>query len=198
MKNEVIFVSGQRGSGKTYWVKHFIRGQGRYLLYDALSEYENAPRFTDIGALLEFSKAHAGEGFFEAIYDPLEHEDFPLFCRIALVLRGLYVVVEEIDLFATPYMAPSELQKLIKYGRHYGVNVLGVSRRPSEVSRLFTSQATRFVLFRQIEPRDITYFRSIIGPQAERLPDLPPYHFLDIDFSRGFPLPSDPQKLPPP
>lgn len=187
-------MSGQRGSGKTYWVKHFIKGQARYLLYDALGEYDGAPQFEDIGALLDFCKAHTG-GFFEAIYDPIEHEDFPLFCRIALTLGNIYVVIEEIDLFATPYLSPPELQKLIKYGRHYGVNVLGVSRRPSEVSRLFTSQASRFVLFRQIEPRDITYFRSIIGPDADRLPDLPPYCFLDIDFSKGPPLPQDPQKL---
>jgi len=195
MKNEVIFVSGQRGSGKSYWVKNFIRGLPRYVLYDALSEYEGPSRFADIGALLEFSKADRKEGFYEAIYDPLEHEDFPLFCRIALALGNLYVIIEEIDLFATPYLTPPELQKLIKYGRHHGINVIGVSRRPSEVSRLFTSQATRFVLFRQIEPRDITYFRSVIGPQADRLPDLPQFCFLDIDFSEGPPLLSDPQKL---
>lgn len=196
MKNEVIFVSGQRGSGKTYWVKHFIQGQGRYLLYDALGEYDEAPQFEDVGALLDYCKAHEGQGFFEAAHNPIEHEDFPLFCRIALALGNVYVVIEEIDLFATPYLIPVELSKLIKYGRHYGINVLGVSRRPSEVSRLFTSQATRFILFRQIEPRDIAYFRSVIGPDADRLPDLPLYGFLDIDFSKGPPLPQEPQKLP--
>jgi len=196
MKNEIVFVSGQRGSGKSYWVKSFVRGLPRYLLYDALGEYEGATRFTEIGGLLEFSKANQQGGFFEAIFDPLEHDDFPLFCRVALALGNLYVVIEELDLFATPYVSPLELQKLFKYGRHYGINVIGVSRRPSEVSRLFTSQATRFILFRQIEPRDVTYFRSVIGPQADRLPDLPQFCFLDIDFSEGPPLPSDPQKLP--
>lgn len=195
MKNEVIFVSGQRGSGKSYWVKHFIKGQGRYLLYDALGEYDGAPQFEDIEALFEYCESHTGEGFFEAIYNPVEHEDFPLFCRIALALGNVYVIIEEIDLFSTPYITPPELAKLIKYGRHHGVNVLGVSRRPSEVSRLFTSQASRFILFRQIEPRDIAYFRSIIGPDADRLPDLPLYMFFDVDFSKGPPFPQTPQKL---
>lgn len=199
MKNEVIFVSGQRGSGKTYWVRDFIRGLPRYILYDALSEYEGPSRFTDIEGLLEFCKANRNAGFFEAIFDPLDPTDeltFHFFCRIAGEIKNLYVVIEEIDLHATPYNNPAELQKLIKYGRHYGINVIGVSRRPAEVSRLFTSQATRFVLFKQIEPRDITYFRAIIGPQADQLPDLPQFCHLNFDFSEGPPSFCEPQKIP--
>jgi len=64
-----------------------------------------------------------------------------------------------------------------------GANVLGVSRRPAEVSRLFTSQATRFILFKQIEPRDIAYFKAVIGNTADLIPNLDRFEFLDIDFS---------------
>lgn len=199
MKNEVIFVSGQRGSGKTHWVKNFIRSQGRFLVYDALGEYEGIPRFEDEAALLDYCKANQGEGFFEAVLDPLDPTDeltFHFFCEIAATFKNLYVIIEEIDLHATPYSIPGQLQRLIKYGRHSGINILGVSRRPAEVSRLFTSQATRFVLFRQIEPRDITYFRSIIGSQAEMLPGLELYDFLDIDFSKTPDSTLPPQRLP--
>ncbi|NVM23722.1 MAG: hypothetical protein HWN68_18330 [Desulfobacterales bacterium] len=197
MKNEIIFVSGQRGSGKTTWIKSHLRDLNRYLLYDTLGEYEAPTRFLDIESLLEYCKAKR-EGFFEVVFDPPNDEDFPVFCRIALAVRRIYVVIEEMDLFSKPSETPIELQRLIKYGRHYEINIIGVSRRPAEVSRLFTSQATRFILFKQIEPRDIAYFRSIIGPQAEILPGFDLYDFLDIDFSKTPSSALQPQRLPAP
>jgi len=198
MRNEVIFVSGQRGSGKTYWVKYFIRSLPRYLLLDTLGEYEGEPRFDDIESLLECCKNHQSlhgtEGFFEAVYDPAEipegqdeeeeeTSDFSIFCQIALGMGNLYVIIEELDVFARSFKTPLHFQRLIKRGRHMGANVLGVSRRPAEVSRLFTSQATRFILFKQIEPRDIAYFKAVIGNTADLIPNLDRFEFLDIDFS---------------
>jgi len=186
-ENEVIFVSGQRGSGKTFWVQHYIKTLSRVLIYDSLSEYEAANRFEDLDSLIGFLET-VGENWFEVIFDPLDPQDefeFSIFCRVAQSVGRLHVVIEEIDLFATPFLIPRGLQELIKYGRHRAINLVGVSRRPAEVSRLFTSQASRFILFRQIEPRDIQYFKSIIGDSADMLPTLEPYHFLDIDFSKG-------------
>ena len=190
--NEIIFVSGQRGSGKTYWVKRYLDGLPRSLLYDTLGEYEG-PRYLEIEDLLEVCQG-AEAGFFEAVFDPTDNEDFPYFCRIALAVGNIYVIIEEIDLFTTPYNTPLELQRLIKYGRHYGVNIVGVSRRPSEVSRLFTSQATRFVTFLQREPRDVAYFRSILGPWADAIPELGEHSYLDVDFSKG--VGADPHREP--
>jgi len=183
--NEVTFVSGQRGSGKTTWVKHYIQNIDRFLLYDALSEYSGAPRFENIHDFLDYVDANIEHGgFFEAILDTVDNSSFPFFCRAAISMGRVYVVIEELDLFATPYATPVELQKLIKHGRHHSINIIGVSLRPSQVSRLFTSQANRFILFRQVEPRDVAYFKSIVGIQADRLPGLDPYYFLDIDFEK--------------
>ena len=124
MKNEVIFVSGQRGSGKTYWTKHFIGGLNRFLLYDTLGEYEGTPRFTEMEPFLAHCKKTGGEVFCEVVYDTIDHRDFPLFCETALAMGNLYVIVEEIDHFADPHDIPEELARLIKHGRHYGVNVV--------------------------------------------------------------------------
>jgi len=188
MDNEMIFVSGQRGSGKSYWIRHKTTELSRFLLFDTLSEYQGcAPSFDDLTELIEHCQK-AGDGFLEALFDdPSEDpkETFPLFCEIGQEIGNLYVIVEEIDIFATPYDVPEELNRLIKYGRHRGVNLIAVSRRPAEVSRLITSQATRFIIFRQFEPRDISYFRSIIGPYADALPSLGIHEFYDIDFSEG-------------
>ena len=185
MKNEIIFVSGQRGSGKSFWVKKYLKGLPRFLLYDTLGEYEGT-RQTDLAGVIQLCK-DADKGFCDIIFDPLDDSLFSLFCRVALAMKNIYIIVEELDQFSTSFKTPIEFQKLIKYGRHYGINLIGISRRPSEVSRLFTSQCTRFVIFNQREPRDVTYFRSIIGEWAEHLPTLQDHSFIDIDFSKGTP-----------
>lgn len=186
--NEMIFVSGQRGSGKSYWVKDHLRGLTRYLLYDTMGEYGPAagPCFVEIDELIDYLVPYEnGGGFFEAVFAPIEDSDFETFCEVGLALGNVCVIIEEVDQFATPYYTPLAFQKMIKRGRHRGVNVLGVSQRPASVSRLLTSQTTRFIVFRMFEPKDITYYKSIIGPVADRLGKIDNYDFFDIDFNQG-------------
>jgi len=55
-------------------------------------------------------------------------------------------------------------------------------RRPAEISRNITAGANRLYLFRTQEPRDIEYFRSIIGDRAFELMDVPQYSGLYLDY----------------
>lgn len=183
MENEVIFVSGQRGSGKSYWTKNHLLKLPRVLIYDSLSEYTADFNFQDVGSLVDFLKTdQASTSFYSASLDTYDEGDFPLFCRAALACSNLYVIIEEIDLFTNPLSTPVELLRLLKYGRHWNLQIIGVSRRPAEVSRHFTAMTTRFVIFNQREPRDIAYFRSVIGENADKIPQLSNYQFLDVDF----------------
>lgn len=184
MKNEVTFVSGQRGSGKSYWVKHEIESLSRYMVFDTMNEYEGR-KIEDLEELADHCQS-AGDGFLEAVYDPSDPQaELPWFCRIAYAVGNVCVIIEEVDVFADPYNMPEYLGQVVKRGRHRGVNLMAVSQRPAAVNRLLTSQASRFVIFRHFEPRDIAYFRSIIGPYAEKLPTLGLYEFYVIDFSQG-------------
>jgi len=181
--NEVLFVSGQRGSGKSHWTKNYILKLPRVMVFDSLSEYTTEKTFYDIAGLVDFLKAdQAKSSFFTASFDSYEDDDFPLFCRAMLAAGNMYVVIEEIDLFSSPTNTPVELLRLLKYGRHWNLQIIGVSRRPAEVSRSFTAMTTRFVIFSQREPRDIAYFRSVFGSEADKILQLKDYRFLDIDF----------------
>jgi len=195
VKNEIIFVSGQRGSGKTTWVKRYLENLDRFILWDFLAEYDQGKRFENIQDFLEHCEALSEHGgFLDVVLNPIDETSFPFFCRAALPLGNLYVIVEELDVVARANWAPIEFQAMVKRGRHYNVNVIGVSRRPAEVSRLFTSQATRFILFRQVEPTDISYFRSMVGIQANKLPSLDQFHYFDIDFDQPWDV-LKPQKI---
>lgn len=185
LPNEIIFISGQRGSGKSYFAKTLTRSLPRCIIWDALGEYEADHRIFDLDSLADFLiQDRDNPKFFHVAFDTIDAEgDFPDFCRLVLARGDLYVVIEELDMLSTPYSTPVEFARLIKYGRHYGIQLVGVSRRPAEVSRLFTSQASRFVTFPQREPNDIKYFTSIFGKAALSLPTMKLHHYLDIDFS---------------
>jgi len=185
LPNEIIFVSGQRGSGKSNWTKNHCRSLPRCIIFDSLGEYAADQRFYDLESFVDFLIADRDDpSLFRVAYDThLVKEDFPMFCRSILARGDLYLVIEEIDLFSTPFGTDPEFLKLLKYGRHYGIQIIGISRRPAEVSRNFTSAATRFITFQNREPNDIKYFRSIFGNEALKIQDLENYHYLDVNFS---------------
>ena len=185
LPNEVIFVSGQRGSGKSFWTKALAASLPRCIILDTLGEYRADKYFTEIEDLVDFLvEDEQKPRLFTVSFNPVDLvEDFPTFCRAVLARGDLYLIMEELDTVSTPYYTPYEFAKLIKYGRHFEIQIVGVSRRAAEVSRLFTSQASRFVIFPQVEPNDIKYWRSIIGKAADQLPNMPDYHFLDVDFN---------------
>lgn len=108
-----------------------------------------------------------------------EVEAFDFVCKLAGSVENVCLIVEEVDTYATPNVIPFELKRLLKVGRHFGVSMLFVSRRPAEIHRLITSQSQRFICFRMIEPNDVRYMTSIIGEAARELPDLPMLHFID-------------------
>jgi DNA helicase HerA-like ATPase len=68
------------------------------------------------------------------------------------------------------------VENLIRYGRHQDVELIGISRRPAEVNRDLTANANEIYIFRTHEPRDIAYFREILGSDvADSLPSLPKF-----------------------
>jgi hypothetical protein len=100
-------------------------------------------------------------------------------------VEPLTVLIEEADLRCSPqYMVPA-LDKLIRYGRHWGVSIVALARRPAEISRHLTAQADTIVSFQTVEPRDLDFFRARCSDAfAELLPRLEPYAWV----SHGDPL----------
>jgi hypothetical protein len=166
-------------------MKTMIRTFPRCIIWDPLGEYVTDYTFIDLEEFIDFLiKDEQKRGFFCVNYHPIDEvSDFPVFCRAVLARGDVRLVVEELDVVTSPYNCPIEFARIIKYGRHYGVQLMGASRRPAEVTRMFTSQANRFIAFAQHEPADLQYFRSIFGKAANNLSIMPDYHFMDVDYS---------------
>ena len=105
LPNEVIFVSGQRGSGKSYWTKQLARSLPRCVIFDPLGEYNADHRFYDIGPFVDFlAEDEKRPRLFTAAFSPVDPvEDFETFCRAILARGNLYLIMEELDTVSSPY-----------------------------------------------------------------------------------------------
>ena len=177
-ETEIITVLGQRGSGKSSWVKKRLPTIPRFILWDTLGEYQGFETFDNLEDLVRYLDKNES-GFFQVVYNTLEETDFEKVCRLAGAVGTCTLIIEEVDTYATPANCPFELRKLLKVGRHYGTSMIFVSRRPAEINRLITSQSQSFVCFKMFEPRDIVYLRSIIGNEALTLSELPVLQYVD-------------------
>lgn len=177
----VTTVLGQRGSGKTSWVKQELRKIPRFILWDTLGEYQGFDVFTDIESLFSYVYDHR-TGVLQAVFNCLEENEaqaFDTVCHMAGAVENVVLVVEEVDAYATPSIIPFDLKRCLKTGRHRGVGLICVSRRPAEINRLITSQTQRFICFKMFEPNDVRYMGSIMGERSRELIDLPVLHYLD-------------------
>lgn len=153
----------------------------RVVIFDTLGEYPATVTFTRPPDLYRFLLANE-KTHFVAAYRPDDPEkEFFWVSRIIESIGNICFVAEEVDFFISPQKLDPAFSRLIRYGRHRGVEMICISRRPAEVNRNLTAQASRLFIFRMHEPRDIAYFRTLIGPVAEKIPSLP--DFTPLEYS---------------
>jgi hypothetical protein len=176
---ELIF--GKRGSGKSYLARHRLKEFSRYLVYDTLGEYEEGVVFDNIPALAAFwKKVYAGN--FRIIYQPLDpNAEFEQVCNLVWTCGNMAFMIEEIDCFCSNLTSSLDVafKSIIQRGRHKDITLIGVTQRPFSIARLITSQAKKMCIFNTTEPRDIDYFKSVLGEQVtNKFEQLKQYEFV--------------------
>ena len=119
---------------------------------------------------------------------PYSKEGFDFICRVAKAVGKDYgdclLVVDEVDFYVQPGYAPGPFSELVRIGRHWGVEMICMARRPASVWRNLTANADHLCVFLTHEPRDITYLSEFLTrPVAESLRVLDKFCF--IQYSNG-------------
>ena len=187
MKAEIILIFGKRGSGKTTLMKKLIEDQTRLIIYDPMWEYSDATLkiFQNQMDLIKFLKKR-GDTLFRIVYQPQQPtQEFNFVCQLVYCLYDVIFACEEIDLGTSHNYTPPPLERIICQGRHKGISLYATTRRPPEVPKLLTSQANKLYVFKMHEPKDLAYFKEIMGDQAEKIKELKPYQYLFYDVDNG-------------
>lgn len=180
MKNEVILVTGQRGQGKTTYIKNQISLYSRVIIFDLLGEftyYDTDLNLRDFFKSL--SKAKEENFFVLNYYNPKNSEDdFHVICEAMNRLKNIMFIVDEIDYFCSTHSIPKQFDEIVKRGRHQGLQLMVATRRPHEIPPIIRSQVTKFITFRHIEPIDLDYIKDLTGINPDEVQGLPNFSFI--------------------
>ncbi len=197
-----IGVWGRSGSGKSSYVKNLIRDRKRMVIFDPLAEYgKELARLATVehnhrAALDDVRKKMLANwaGFRVAYVPPAGREPDALsaLCRLLLAAqqpfkdgqaggKPLTLVVEEMNL-SFPVSGGAQkcpgFADVCSRGRHYGIEVIGVSQRIAEVATRFRNNCTETVVLAQKGPRDIEAAANEIGGDRKAVTSLANLEYL--------------------
>lgn len=122
---------------------------------------------------LELVSAVKARTFNLAVQFSDELEGFDWACRTAYAAGDLMFVVDEVDFYIKAGFAPKPFSKLVRYGRHKGVAMMCISRRPPDLWRNLTANTDNIYSFFMHEPRDLKYLADFMGDEnAQKLKTL--------------------------
>lgn len=177
-QREIIIVYGKSGSGKTTFAKNYIKEHKRVIIIDPQAEYTCGLVFIKLEHLinyylnyLDINKDFCFVCRFETDY---EHE---LIFKVCKIIGNLLLVVEEAEIYISPYAKSSNFLDLCRYGRHQNVSLLGIARRSAELSINFRALVTKIISFKQTEPADLKYLESLGFNELDKLSE---YDFQEI------------------
>ncbi len=162
-----------RGHGKSTMARALTKTAPRLLAFDPNEEHDCAllpyEEFREQLDGLDLSRQHFRLG----IAEEAQAEEFCAFAwligrrlRELPVPTTLMVLLDEADSFAIPGQEGPCFKRMVRRGRHAGIEIVACSQRPALVSRSLTSQADEVYVFRMQEPKDLAYLRTFMGPDA--------------------------------
>jgi tRNA A37 threonylcarbamoyladenosine biosynthesis protein TsaE len=175
----IICVVGKTGYGKSYLVKSNIVNADRCVVFDLQGEYD-LPGFIileDFHSFKEHLKLHHGDDYLKVICRFDNFDDYENAFEICYIVGQMIVVIEEVSNFSNASGTTPALEKCIRFGRHTGLSVVGISQRFADMSLLWRNNLDLLVCFNLSAPNDIKYLSELpyVAKRAEEVAKLKPH-----------------------
>lgn len=163
-KTSVALVFGKRGSGKTTLVKELLKKHDRYIVIDKLGEYPGVIVSNEMQALRIMRKKPEDFKIIIRLEEPRPQLFDILYC-----VTDYLLVVEELSFFCSSHKIDKGLFSIMAYGRHRGIDFIGVTQRPAQMNPLIRTQADTVYSFKMCEPIDQKYLEAYGLKNLEKL-----------------------------
>lgn len=189
-------VIGARGRGKSTKAKELLKSWPRVVAVDPMGEYARLPAYIRCETLKEVASVlkRRWQGAFKIAYVPKPPYEMRLHELAVLLMhvqkpyfdnqdaRQIMLVVEEMNLSYPVTKLPPALYgatMLTLQGRHYGINMLGITQRPAEVSATYRGNCDDIYVFGLSQGLDFRAVSETIGREHEaKVRALKPHEFL--------------------
>ena len=165
--DELMTISGLRGSGKTHVAEEIIKtrlipSNIDYYIYDLNDEYRQFPP--------------------KNVYVPktTSDEEFETVAKKIWETGEVVFNIDESENFLNVRKPLTEsMTAITRRGRHRQIGTIAITRRIAEFSKEFFSLSDWVILFRMFSPNDIRYVADFLSKEdADRLSTLKSYHYL--------------------
>jgi hypothetical protein len=182
-----------KGSGKTTLAKEIIKGVNRGIVFDVLNEYDFGKIIKDEQELKnELANLFNENGILQKdnwkFTLKIDNDKFLYNAGLICWVFGKYFAIdykldwwicfEEASLYV-PNNSNNIFLNFPRYGRHYLINQIYISRNTAELSKQVISQSDLIVSFRQIEPRHRKVL-SEYGFDIEKLDKLEKFDYICV------------------
>lgn len=177
MNERICLIFGKTGTGKTTLAKKLIADEKRIVAIDPLNEFNDFVFLYNFDEAYEFFKRIDSGSSFKVSIRFNDDIDFEYLFKLLFEIKNLILVLEEAEMYISPAVKSSSFLRLVRYGRHSKIKILGIARRTAELSRDFRSQVNRIISFKQTDEMDLKNM-SLLG--FSNLNNLSEYEFTEI------------------
>lgn len=175
--NEIGAIFGRQGMGKTTLARQLIEQSPRNIVLDTLGDdYAGGCVVDGLAGLVAYWNRVRGFERFTIIFKPKNDQERNGFFRLAVQVQNVVIWIDEVDTYCSPGTIKKELWWLLNYGRHQGISVVALARRPQDVHRKITAAAGWIIAHQTHEPRDLKYFSERFS-DVSRIPHLRPFEW---------------------
>ncbi len=163
MESVIIVNIGRRKQGKTLLAKKLLKNspRRRKIIYETVSE-----KYPYQGLLVTKGKDLVKAIKQETEYIRIRNSDKKFFSNVCNYIKHIpdtLFVVEEINFFATAQNSPQAFEDLLRYGRHYDLDLVITTQRPHRIPINIVGLATTINFFRITHPIDLDFMRRFIN-----------------------------------
>jgi len=192
----IWLILGKRGKGKTTLAHKIIRKIKAHfdivIVFDSLLEYklDDFETIYGIKELQNYVSENKGKkSRIYLIYRPHYEDGLALDEEFETISNFIWrienqktlFVVDEIDRFASTWSVVPEFSKLIEFGRHKNISLIGISRRLPRVNRNFSANADKLFLFQLHNKADLKEL-EFLGVDSDAVKNLADFKFLELDI----------------
>jgi GTPase SAR1 family protein len=147
----IIIIFGKTGTGKSTLAKQLVQTKPRLIIIDALDEY-NATIVENFPDLVEYTK---DKDNFRVACRFTDDTDIEYTFKYVFEMENICLLVEEAEIYISASARKSSFLRLVRYGRHKNIEIVGIARRAAELSKDFRSQTHKIISFKQTDIQDL-------------------------------------------
>ena len=186
VQNQIVGIEGRKGTGKSSYLRELLRHCSRFLVFDVMAEHarQGGNQLESSAKLAQFLRWSREQEKFAGFHVPdgALDEEIEEVSRLVYGRGHLCFACEEVPLYTQPGYMPPLFGKLVRTGRHRQIDIAWTAQRAAEVPKTLTALTDIWILFSQVEPRDLSALADRCGREvADRVAGLGLHDFFMFD-----------------